>query len=173
MKYLETLFSFSIKKLHKEATTLHNGKRAFKTAKGSDIRLYAVAPFIATKLKPLTDIIISKINADGSIGDIGPINDLNMKVILEIINACKPEIQMQIMDTLKDPKEFPSANAGAFAKYIVKRAQRLFPDIFAELQSDVLSFIKGMNAKEEQIEKDHMEKLKAKQQPQQQQEVQP
>ena len=173
VKYLETLFSFSIKKLHKEATTLHNGKRAFKTAKGSDIRLYAVAPFIATKLKPLTDIIISKINADGSIGDIGPINDLNMKVILEIINACKPEIQMQIMDTLKDPKEFPTANAGAFAKYIVKRAQRLFPDIFAELQSDVLSFIKGMNAKEEQIEKDHMEKLKAKQQPQQQQEVQP
>jgi hypothetical protein len=176
VKYLETLNSFSLKGLHKEANTMINGKRAFKTAKGSDIKLYAVAPFIATVLKPITDVIISKINADGSIGDIGQINDLKMKVVLEIINACKPEIQMQIIDTIKDPKEFPSANAGAFAKYIVKRAQKLFPDVYKELESDVLSFIKGMNAKEEQIEKDHMEKLKAKQQtlqPQQPTEEQP
>lgn len=172
VKYLETLDSYSLKGLHKEATTPVNGKRAFKTAKGSDIRLYSVAPFLVTVLKPLTDIIISKINADGSLGDIGSINDLKMKVALEIINACKPEIQMQIMDTLKDPKEFPSANAGAFAKYIVKRASKLFPDVYKELESDVLHFIKGMNAKEEQIEKDHMEKLKAKQQPQQQPEEQ-
>jgi len=172
VKYLETLDSYSIKGLHKEATTPINGKRAFKTAKGSDIRLYSVAPFLVTYLKPLTDIIISKINADGSVGDIGSINDLKMKVVLEIINACKPEIQMQIIDTLKDPKEFPSANAGAFAKYIGKKAKILFPNVYKELESDVLRFIEGMNAKEEQIQKDHMEKLKAKQQSQQQPEEQ-
>jgi len=174
--YLRTLYSFSLKVLHKDANTMINGKRAFKTAKGNDIKLYAVAPFIASELKPITDEILSKINADGSIGDIGQLNDLTMKVILQIITACKPEIQMQIMDTINDPKELPTANKAAFIKYIVKRLPKLFPDVYNELEGDVLAFVKAMNAKEEQIEKDHVEKLRAKQQtlqPQQPMEEQP
>ena len=141
-----------------------NGRtiRNFKSTKTDQLRLYGLPPYFVKIIRPITDKMInnSTVDADGDTVFEQPVgaDHKKLQAIISVINACRPEIQQIIMDTLKDEQIIPKKNLIAFGTYIQENTL-INPVIKNEFLDEVLPFMKTIASKQDQLNKETSEKL--------------
>jgi hypothetical protein len=124
VKYLRTIDSFELGPLAREATSKvksgTNMVRKFKSSETDQARLYALGDYLAKIVKNITDEMIKNGTPDPKDGSLIPaqpsqMDALRLQAVIEIINACKEEIQVQIIE---DIKALPKINELSFKTFI-------------------------------------------------------
>jgi hypothetical protein len=151
VRYLRIIDSFELGPLAREATSqIKSGSKMVRKFKSSDTdqaRLYALADYLVTIIKPITDDMITNGKTDPTDGSLVPadperLDALRLQAVMEVVNACKPEIQAQIFEEIN---ALPKRNSLAF-KYFVSKYKGLDPEIKREFLEDAAQMFKKLSS---------------------------
>lgn len=151
VRFLRVIDSFELGPLAREAVTpVKSGSKMIRKFKSSDTdqaRLYALSDYLATIIKPITDKMISQAKTDPNTGALIPADPDNMdalrlQAVMEVINACKPEIQAQIFEEIN---ALPKKNSLAF-KYFAVNYKGLDPEIRREFKEEAAPMFKKLTS---------------------------
>ncbi len=159
--FMQTLSKFDLGELAQKAST-----GVYKTDEGDAAENYSFGSYIVKILRPITDRILrsSTRGEDGElvIGKFPSKDKVSIRAILDVINNVRPETQAIIFEWLRNPKELPHENLGAFYSYLADHGNEL-GKVYRDFVSEHAPFLQEMKKEEEENQQEWLDKVKAKQ----------
>ena len=161
--FLQTLAKFDLGDLGQKAST-----GVYKTDEGDAAENYSFGSYIVKVLRPITDRILrsSTRDEDGDlvVGNFPNKDKVSIRAILDVINNVRPETQAIILEWLRNPKELPHENLGAFYSYLAQHGNEL-GKVFQEFKTEHAPFMTEMQKEEQENQEEWLGKMKQRQAP--------